>query len=158
MAFAIIAAAIFGTIIGSFLNVVAWRLPRGESLTKPRSRCPECGHQIRAYDNVPVISWLILRGRCRDCGHPISARYPLVEALLTPEAKVARALDAIEASWIAHLNGPLDMAQIAVGCALAYLDFRHAARHWREGRPQLAAWEATFARRPAMQATKPPAA
>lgn len=73
-------------------------------------------------------------------------------------SKVARALDAIEAQWMDHLAGPLDMAQIAVGCALAYLDFRLDARNWRDGRPRLAAWEAGFAQRPAMQATKPPAA
>ena len=73
-------------------------------------------------------------------------------------SKVSRALDAIEAGWLDHLNGPLDMAQVAVGCALGYLDFRMGARNWREGRPNLAAWEARFAQRPAMQATKPPTA
>lgn len=73
-------------------------------------------------------------------------------------AKIDRALDAIEAGWMDHLDGPLDMAQIAVGCALGYLDFRLDARNWREGRPRLAAWEAAFAQRPAMQATKPPTA
>src|SRR3954470_1961092 len=66
--------------MGSFLNVVAYRLPRGESLVKPRSRCPSCETPIKPYDNIPVISWLLLRGRCRHCGHPISVRYPLVEA------------------------------------------------------------------------------
>src|SRR3954470_132144 len=66
--------------MGSFLNVVAYRLPRGESLVKPRSRCPSCETPIKPYDNIPVISWLVLRGRCRHCGHPISVRYPLVEA------------------------------------------------------------------------------
>src|SRR3954469_4506186 len=76
----VIAAAVAGLLIGSFLNVVAWRLPRGESLTQPRSRCPGCGTQIAAYDNIPVVSWLLLRGRCRHCGTPISPRYPLVEA------------------------------------------------------------------------------
>ena len=74
-------AGIFGVIFGSFLNVVAYRLPRKESLNKPRSRCPHCGSQIKAYDNIPVLSWLLLRGRCRNCGAPISARYPLVEAV-----------------------------------------------------------------------------
>ncbi len=74
-------AGIFGVIFGSFLNVVAYRLPRKESLNKPRSRCPQCGTQIKAYDNIPVLSWLLLRGRCRNCGAPISARYPLVEAV-----------------------------------------------------------------------------
>jgi len=73
-------AAVLGAVFGSFLNVVAYRLPRGESLSRPRSRCPGCLTQIRAYDNVPVLSWLALRGRCRTCRTPISARYPLVEA------------------------------------------------------------------------------
>jgi leader peptidase (prepilin peptidase)/N-methyltransferase len=74
-------AAVGGLLVGSFLNVVIARLPRGESLATPGSRCPHCGHAVRPYDNVPVLSWLVLRGRCRDCGAPISARYPLVEAL-----------------------------------------------------------------------------
>ncbi len=73
-------AGAFGLAFGSFLNVVAHRLPRRESLSKPRSRCPHCGGQIRARDNIPVLGWLLLRGRCRDCGAPISKRYPLVEA------------------------------------------------------------------------------
>jgi glutathione S-transferase len=73
-------------------------------------------------------------------------------------AKVARALDTIEARWMSHLNGPLDIGQIAVGCALGYLDFRHDARGWRNGRPALAAWEKAFAARPSMAATVPPAA
>jgi leader peptidase (prepilin peptidase)/N-methyltransferase len=72
-------AALTGLLVGSFLNVVAWRLPRGESLVRPRSRCPACGAQIAAYDNVPVLSWLLLRGRCRHCGARISGRYPMVE-------------------------------------------------------------------------------
>ena len=70
----------WGAMLGSFLNVVAHRLPRGESLVRHRSRCPRCGAAIRASDNVPVVGWLRLRGRCRDCGAPIAARYPLVEA------------------------------------------------------------------------------
>jgi glutathione S-transferase len=72
-------------------------------------------------------------------------------------AKIGRALDAIEARWMSHLAGPLDMAQIALGCALGYLDFRHDARGWRTGRPALAAWDAAFAARPAMVATRPAA-
>ncbi len=74
-------AAAGGLLAGSFLNVVAWRMPRGESLLLPGSHCPGCEHPVRPYDNVPVLSWLVLRGRCRDCRAPISARYPLVEAL-----------------------------------------------------------------------------
>lgn len=66
--------------VGSFLNVVAHRLPRGESVVRGGSRCPSCGAAIRWHDNVPVLGWLLLRGRCRDCHAPISPRYPLVEA------------------------------------------------------------------------------
>jgi leader peptidase (prepilin peptidase) / N-methyltransferase len=73
-------AAVMGAVFGSFLNVVAYRLPRGESLSRPRSRCPRCETPIRPYDNVPVLSWIALRGRCRSCGERIPARYPLVEA------------------------------------------------------------------------------
>jgi leader peptidase (prepilin peptidase)/N-methyltransferase len=80
-AFAAVVAGVLGLAVGSFLNVVIHRLPRKESLSKPRSRCPGCGTQIAARDNIPVLSWLLLRGRCRHCGEPISARYPLVEAL-----------------------------------------------------------------------------
>jgi leader peptidase (prepilin peptidase) / N-methyltransferase len=79
MALAVGIAGMGGLLIGSFLNVVAHRLPRGESLVHPRSRCPRCGTQLRAIDNVPVLSWLLLRGRCRYCGAPVSVRYPLVE-------------------------------------------------------------------------------
>jgi leader peptidase (prepilin peptidase)/N-methyltransferase len=71
-----------GTIAGSFISVVAHRVPRGESIVGPRSQCTSCGHVIAAYDNVPVFSWLMLRGRCRHCGERISPRYPLVELAL----------------------------------------------------------------------------
>ena len=66
---------------GSFLNVVVYRLPRHESLVTPASHCPRCGTPVRPYDNIPILSWLLLRGRCRSCGEPISPRYPLVEAM-----------------------------------------------------------------------------
>lgn len=72
-------AALVGLVTGSYLNVVAHRLPRGESTVLPRSRCPACGAAIRPLDNLPLLSWLLLRGRCRDCGVRISPRYPLVE-------------------------------------------------------------------------------
>jgi leader peptidase (prepilin peptidase)/N-methyltransferase len=70
-----------GAAIGSFVNVLAYRLPRRESIVKPRSRCPHCGTQIAGYDNIPVISWFLLRGHCRHCNAAIPVRYPLVEAL-----------------------------------------------------------------------------
>uniref|UniRef100_UPI00404A81E5 prepilin peptidase n=1 Tax=Cyanobium sp. TaxID=2164130 RepID=UPI00404A81E5 len=76
-----IAAAILGACIGSFLNVVAWRLPRQESLVLPPSHCPRCGTQLQWFENVPVVGWLLLRGHCRHCGALISPRYPLVELL-----------------------------------------------------------------------------
>jgi leader peptidase (prepilin peptidase) / N-methyltransferase len=76
-----VAAAILGAVVGSFLNVVAYRLPRGESLSHPPSHCPSCGTPIKPYDNVPVLAWFWLHGRCRACGEPISWRYPLVEAV-----------------------------------------------------------------------------
>lgn len=71
---------LLGLAIGSFLNVVVWRVPRGESVVHPPSACPACETPIRPRDNVPVAGWLLLRGKCRDCRTPISARYPLVEA------------------------------------------------------------------------------
>jgi leader peptidase (prepilin peptidase) / N-methyltransferase len=89
-------AAVLGAIFGSFFNVVAYRLPRRESLSRPRSRCPRCETPIKPYDNVPVLSWLALRGKCRACGTRISARYPLVEAgtaALCALVVVAKGLD-----------------------------------------------------------------
>jgi leader peptidase (prepilin peptidase) / N-methyltransferase len=94
-------AALGGLLVGSFFNVLIARLPEGESLVTPGSRCPHCGHPVRPYDNVPVLSWLWLRGRCRDCGEPISARYPLVEALtgvLCALVVVAKGAD--EDAWL----------------------------------------------------------
>ncbi|HEX8742961.1 MAG TPA: prepilin peptidase [Thermoleophilaceae bacterium] len=70
-----------GLLIGSFLNVVAYRVPRGESLVKPGSHCTTCGEAVKPWDNVPVLSWLVLRGRCRGCGESISARYPIIELM-----------------------------------------------------------------------------
>ncbi len=78
---AITFAGVLGAIVGSFLNVVAYRLPRHESLIAPASHCPTCGTPVKPYDNIPILSWLLLRGHCRSCGGAISPRYPLVEAL-----------------------------------------------------------------------------
>lgn len=74
-----VVAALFGLLVGSFVNVVVYRVPRGESIVLPPSRCTVCGHKITPFENIPVISWLALGGRCRACKTPISVRYPLVE-------------------------------------------------------------------------------
>jgi leader peptidase (prepilin peptidase)/N-methyltransferase len=75
----VLLVAALGACIGSFFNVVLWRLPRGESVAHPPSHCPACGHELGPAELIPVISWVALRGRCRACGVHISARYPLVE-------------------------------------------------------------------------------
>jgi leader peptidase (prepilin peptidase) / N-methyltransferase len=76
---ALVLAGVFGLAIGSFLNVVIYRLPRGQSVVTPPSRCPNCGYALQWYDNVPVLGWLMLGGRCRKCRTPISPQYPIVE-------------------------------------------------------------------------------
>ena len=78
-AFLLVGLGVLGLLVGSFLNVVIYRVPEGLSLIAPGSACPACGHAVRPWDNVPVLSWLVLRGRCRDCRAPIAVRYPLVE-------------------------------------------------------------------------------
>jgi len=81
LALSAIAVFVFGAIIGSFLNVVIYRVPAGESVVTPGSHCPECGTHIHWYDNIPIVSWMLLGGQCRACGTSISIRYPMVEAL-----------------------------------------------------------------------------
>lgn len=76
-----VAFFLFGAVVGSFLNVVIIRVPLEESVVYPPSKCPRCGHEVRAYDNIPILSYFLLRGKCRDCRNPISFRYPLVEAI-----------------------------------------------------------------------------
>ncbi|MDQ1376583.1 MAG: leader peptidase (prepilin peptidase) / N-methyltransferase, partial [Acidimicrobiaceae bacterium] len=78
-AFLAVVCGLIGLAVGSFLNVVIYRVPRKESVVRPRSACPSCGTPIANRDNIPVLSWLLLRGRCRTCRQPISPRYPLVE-------------------------------------------------------------------------------
>jgi leader peptidase (prepilin peptidase)/N-methyltransferase len=82
-----------GGAVGSFLNVVVYRLPAGMSIIRPGSRCPMCLHPIRWYDNLPVLGWILLKGRCRDCRGPISLRYPLVEAAVATMFLVVGAVD-----------------------------------------------------------------
>jgi leader peptidase (prepilin peptidase)/N-methyltransferase len=110
--------AILGAMIGSFLNVVAYRLPRSKSLVTPGSQCPGCDTPIKPYDNVPVLGWLLLRGRCRTCGTAISPRYPAVEALT---AALAVAVIIVEHSTVDKVLG-LVLVGILVPIALIDLD------------------------------------
>lgn len=116
----LVLVALLGLAVGSFLNVVIWRVPRDESVVRPPSACPRCGHAIRARDNVPVVSWLLLRGRCRDCDAPISARYPLVEA--------ATAVLFVGAALVAGLTWTLPallyLAAISVALTLIDVDVK----------------------------------
>lgn len=106
-------AAILGAVVGSFLNVVIHRLPRGESLVSPRSRCPGCGTPIAPRDNVPLLSWLALRGRCRHCRASISPRYPLVELLTAAVFAVVVAVRGPAPELLLDL--PFAAALIAIG-------------------------------------------
>src|SRR3954466_10145635 len=115
----VIVAAVFGLIVGSFLNVVAYRLPRGESLVKPRSRCTTCGEEVRPYDNVPVLSWLLLRGRCRHCGEHISARYPAVELVTAITFAAVALVRGLDAGLL------LDLPFAAMLIAVANIDLEH---------------------------------
>ena len=109
----------FGLIIGSFLNVCIHRLPRGESVVWPASKCPRCQALLKPYDNIPVIGYVMLKGRCRSCGNPISPRYPIVE-LLTMGVFVA-----------AYLLYPLPLVvqRIVFGCAMIVLFFVDLEHH-----------------------------
>lgn len=112
----VIGAAVFGLLVGSFLNVVIWRVPRGESLVRPSSHCPSCDSPISPRDNVPVLSWLLLRGRCRRCHARIDSRYPLVE-LATAALFAGMAM-----RFGAHGPLPAFLYFAAVGLALALID------------------------------------
>ena len=110
---------IFGLVIGSFLNVCICRLPASQSIVSPRSRCPQCGHLIRAYDNIPVLSYVFLRGRCRDCGTRISVRYPLVEIM--SGAFAAMAIARFGFGWTALILYSL----IAAFLVITFIDIDH---------------------------------
>jgi len=132
---------VLGAVTGSFLNVVVHRVPQGQSVSRPRSQCPGCGQPIKPWDNVPILSWLLLRGRCRNCATSISARYPLVEAFtavlfvavalvngfdeaLAWELPLAAALVAVAAIDLEHriipnrIVGPLAVYGLAIGVVL----------------------------------------
>jgi leader peptidase (prepilin peptidase)/N-methyltransferase len=110
--FPIAAAAAFGAIVGSFLNVCIYRLPLGHSIVWPASACPYCKRQLSWYENVPVVSWAVLRGRCRTCKAPISIRYPIIEALTAVMFAFA---------WWYYGPGPLLASRLIFGAALIVL-------------------------------------
>lgn len=118
--FFVVAVAAAGAVIGSFLNVVIHRVPREESVAFPSSHCTSCGTAIRPYDNIPVVSWAVLRGRCRSCRAPISARYPAVELLTA----VLFALTFVLHSGLT-LSLPFDLAFVAALVALVFIDAEH---------------------------------
>jgi leader peptidase (prepilin peptidase)/N-methyltransferase len=109
----------FGLVVGSFMTVAVHRLPKGESVVSPRSRCPSCGAEIGARDNIPVLSWLLLQGRCRRCGERISVEYPLVE--LATAGLVVLAAIRYPNPWHAVLVGGL----LALMPGIALIDLRH---------------------------------
>jgi leader peptidase (prepilin peptidase)/N-methyltransferase len=115
----IVAAALFGLCIGSFLNVAIYRLPLGQSLATPPSRCRTCGYSLRWFDNIPVLSWVLLRGRCRQCGTRVSWQYPVVEL-------VTGALFVLVV-WLTPV-GPLMASRLLLVCiliALFGIDLEH---------------------------------
>jgi leader peptidase (prepilin peptidase)/N-methyltransferase len=121
MPLALLPAAAFGLIIGSFLNVVAHRLPSGKSLATPGSQCPSCEAPVKPLDNIPLLSWLVLRGRCRNCAEPIAKRYPLVEALT---AALFAAVVAVHHDSATMLVLGLVLVAFLVPIALIDLDLR----------------------------------
>jgi leader peptidase (prepilin peptidase) / N-methyltransferase len=118
----VVLATILGLAFGSFLNVVIWRVPAGRSLVRPGSACPNCGAAISPRDNVPILSWLMLRGKCRHCAEPISARYPLVEAFTAVSFGLV-ALGAVAGVYPTAFALPLTyFAAISIALALIDLD------------------------------------
>ncbi len=104
--------AVFGAVIGSFLNVCIYRLPRQQSIVWPASACPHCGHQLAWFENIPIVSYALLGGRCRHCRGRISLRYPLVEALTATLFAIA---------WSSYGPGWLLLSRLVFGCALITL-------------------------------------
>ena len=119
MAVLLVPVGLLGLAVGSFLNVLIHRVPQRASLVTPSSRCPQCGHPVRHRHNVPVVSWLVLRGRCADCAAPISPRYPAVE-LMTALLFVAVTARLAQLEMLAAL--PAFLVFVSVGIALAAID------------------------------------
>lgn len=122
MVLAIVLAGVFGALIGSFLNVVIYRLPRGMPMGMERSQCPHCGTQIAGYDNIPVLSYIVLGGRCRHCKTGISPRYPFVE-LLTAVLFALCAQRTLVESWQPPIGAFLVLGTVcAVLVSAAFID------------------------------------
>lgn len=115
----IVAAGLYGLVIGSFLNVVIHRVPLHQSVVRPPSACPACQSRIAPLDNIPLVSWLLLRGHCRACSAPISARYPAVEALTS----VVFIATALRFGWSTTL--PAEIIFVAGLIALSFIDYDH---------------------------------
>ncbi len=121
-------AALFGLLFGSFLNVVIGRMPEDRSVVHPPSHCPACGHDIRWYDNIPVVSWVLLRARCRDCGTPISSLYPAIELLTGCLAWLLwrRIVPDIGAVDLAHVAAfAVYLGFVCMLVAVTFIDLRH---------------------------------
>jgi leader peptidase (prepilin peptidase) / N-methyltransferase len=118
-AYLITVITLLGLLIGSFLNVVIARVPDGRSIVRPPSACPRCGSTLAWYDNVPLVSWVVLRGRCRSCRTPISARYPLVEAATSLLFLLAALTVGL------HAELPAVLLFVASGIALSAIDIEH---------------------------------
>ena len=122
-------SGLFGLVIGSFLNVVVYRVPQGLSIARPPSHCPACQHELAPYDNIPLLSWVVLRGRCRTCRAPISPRYPMIEAV-TALTFAGMAL---------ALPGPLALPSLllvaAAAIAAVAIDFDGLAIPWSVAAP-----------------------
>jgi len=114
-----LAALAYGLVVGSFLNVCVHRLPRGESLVQPGSRCPACGAALRWYDNIPLASYLVLRGRCRSCRGPISLQYPLIELLTAALFLLAYRQGGLSAALLS------DLVLLCALVVLAFIDLHH---------------------------------
>jgi leader peptidase (prepilin peptidase)/N-methyltransferase len=151
--FIIVWLFVLGGVVGSFLNVVVYRLPLGISIVHPPSRCPKCGMLIRWHDNVPIFGWIALGGRCRQCHNPISARYPIVEAVT---ASMFAAVAYVE---IDRLNTAYPFHLLLLGTLLcaALIEYDGHRPPWRLFLPALVVGIATLPSWPSLSAVLPPA-
>jgi leader peptidase (prepilin peptidase)/N-methyltransferase len=121
----VILSGVLGLVVGSFLNVVVFRVPNGQSIVSPPSACPQCSVPIKPYDNVPVVSWIVLRGRCRTCRKPISPRYPLVE--LGTALFFGAVTWGFLSGWVPSGASAVEGAGPSVGAALVVAAFLYLA-------------------------------